>query len=62
MKVMFKLSKRVTVNLLNGLFDEHYDPKDVKIKYTNNEFILESLVKIYGDMFIRVECPNKIVT
>lgn len=62
MKVMFKLSKKVTVNLLNGLFDENYNPKDVKIQYTNNEFILENLEKIYGDMFIRVEHYTKIIT
>jgi len=41
LKVMFKLSKKVTVNLLNGLFDENYNPKNVKVQYTNNEFVLE---------------------
>lgn len=62
LKVMFKLSKKVTVNLLNGLFDENYNPKNVKVQYTNNEFVLESLEKIYGDMFIKVQSHNKTIT
>ena len=37
MKIMFKLSK-VTVNLLNALFDEDYDYKKVNISYGNSEF------------------------
>ncbi|MDP4180660.1 MAG: hypothetical protein Q8942_06180 [Bacillota bacterium] len=62
MKVMFKLSKKVTINLLNGLFEENYNPRDVTIQYTNNEFVLDSLEKIYGDMFIRVQSKSKVIT
>ena len=34
----------------------------MKIQYTNNEFVLESLEKIYGDMFIKVQSHNRTIT
>ncbi|MDQ2085094.1 Rpn family recombination-promoting nuclease/putative transposase [Herbivorax sp. ANBcel31] len=61
MKVMFKLSKKVTVNLLNGLFDENYDYKKVKIEYGNGEFFQDNLKKIQGDMFITVQSEKRSV-
>lgn len=61
MKVMFKLSKKVTVDLLNALFDEDYDHKKVEISYGNNEFIFNSLKKIQGDMFITVKSEKRLV-
>ena len=58
MKIMFKLSKKVTVNLLNALFDEDYDYKKVNISYGNSEFLLDNLKKIQADMFITVQSEN----
>ncbi|TYQ13010.1 UNVERIFIED_CONTAM: hypothetical protein Cloal_4058 [Acetivibrio alkalicellulosi] len=61
MKIMFKLSKKVTVYLLNALFDENYDYNKVKIYYGNGEFLLDNLKKVHGDMFITVECKERSV-
>lgn len=61
MKIMFKLSKKVTVNLLNALFDEDYDYKKVNISYGNSEFLLDNLKKIQADMFITVQSEKRSV-
>lgn len=61
MKIMFKLSKKVTVNLLNALFDENYDYKKVKIEYGNGEFLLNNLKRIQADMFITVQSEKRSV-
>lgn len=39
LKVLFRLSKKVMVNLLNGLFDENFCEDDVNIEYSNSEFM-----------------------
>jgi len=59
MKVLFKLSKKVMVNLLNALFDEDYDYKKVSIEYSNTEFVDDEFERLYGDIFITVRTENK---
>lgn len=54
MKVLFKLSKKVMINLLNGLFDENYDYRKVSIEYSNSEFVDDDFERLFGDMFITV--------
>ncbi|MDI6602301.1 MAG: hypothetical protein QME46_11100 [Thermoanaerobacteraceae bacterium] len=54
MKVLFKLSKKVTINLLNALFDEKFVSNEVTIEYGNSEFIDDDYERIIGDLFINV--------
>ncbi len=54
MRLLFKLSKKVTINLLNALFDENYKSDEVTIEYGNGEFIDDDYNRIKGDMFINV--------
>ena len=48
MKIMFKLSKKVTVNLLNALFDENYNYK----KYYPELFPWEFQAAAYSDLVL----------
>lgn len=59
MKVLFKLSKKVMINLLNGLFDENYDYKKVSMEYSNSEFVDDDFERLYGDVFITIRTDNK---
>jgi len=59
MKVLFKLSKKVMVNLLNGLFNEDYDYNKVSLEYSNSEFIDDDFGRLYGDVFITIRTDNK---
>ncbi len=59
MKVLFKLSKKVMVNLLNALFNEDYDCNEVSIEYSNSEFVDDDFDRICGDIFITVRTKNK---
>lgn len=59
MKVLFKLSKKVMVNLLNALFNEDYDYNKVSIEYSNSEFVDDDFDRLYGDIFITVRTENK---
>ena len=54
MKVLFKLSKKVMLDLINGLFNENFVTEEVKIEYTNSEFIKDNFERIIGDMFINI--------
>jgi antitoxin component HigA of HigAB toxin-antitoxin module len=54
MKVLFKLSKKVMVNLMNSLFDENFLTHEVTINYGNSEFVNDDLDRIYGDIFITI--------
>ena len=58
MKVLFKLSKKVMVNLLNGLFNENFNSDKVTIDYGNPEFITDDLGRIVGDLFITIRQKN----
>jgi len=58
-KMLFRLSKNVTINLLNGLFNENYNPREVDLDYGNSEFIDEKLRKRNGDIYLTVHNGNK---
>ncbi len=56
MRVLFRLSKRLTVQLINGLFVERFATGDVKaIHYGNAEFILDEYERIVGDLFLKLD-------
>ena len=55
MRVLFKLSKKVIVNLMNGLFDEKFVSDEVTIDYSNNEFITDDYERITGDMYVTIQ-------
>lgn len=59
MKVLFKLSKKVMINLLNGLFNEDYDYRKVRMEYSNSEFVDDDFERLYGDVFITIRTENK---
>lgn len=59
MKVLFKLSKKVMINLLNGLFDENYDYRKVSIEYSNSEFVDDDFERLFGDIFITVRTNKR---
>jgi hypothetical protein len=54
MRVLFKPSKKVTVNLINGLFGESFDPRKVTIHYDNGEFVNDEYDRIFGDLFFTI--------
>lgn len=53
-KSLFNTSHKVLCNLLNGIFDESYDSKDIIIETSNNEFTMSKLDIIRGDMFFNI--------
>ena len=55
MKVLFKLSKKVTLNMINRLFDENFTSEEVVIQYENSEFIQDDFDRIIGDIFITIK-------
>ncbi|MFC5404516.1 Rpn family recombination-promoting nuclease/putative transposase [Cohnella soli] len=56
MRVLFRLSKRLTVQLINGLFGESFADTDVKaIHYGNAEFISDEYERIVGDLFMKLD-------
>ncbi|XID93437.1 hypothetical protein ACF3MZ_02570 [Paenibacillaceae bacterium WGS1546] len=55
MRVLFRLSKRLTVQLINGLFGERFANEEVKsIHYGNAEFITDGYDRIVGDLFLKL--------
>ncbi|MBW6411564.1 hypothetical protein [Clostridium weizhouense] len=38
LKFLFSTSKKVLVNLLNGIFKENFDTDEVELSVSNNEF------------------------
>ncbi|OXS55541.1 hypothetical protein B1A99_22730 [Cohnella sp. CIP 111063] len=55
MRVLFRLSKRLTVQLVNGLFGEQFANEEVKsIHYGNAEFIMDGYDRIVGDLFLKL--------
>jgi hypothetical protein len=48
MKVLFKLSKNIMIDLMNGLFDEDFISNEVTIEYGNSEFIRDNFDRIVG--------------
>ncbi len=55
MRVLFRLSKRLTIQLINGLFDEHFSNEEVvSIHYGNSEFVMDKYDSIVGDLFLKL--------
>ena len=59
MRVLFKLSKHMTVELINGLFNEQFISSEVDIRYGNSEFVTGEFNRIIGDLFITIEDQGK---
>lgn len=51
LKYLFSTSRKVLVNLLNGVFDEDFSEDEVELEVSNNEFVMDSLDIIRGDVF-----------
>ncbi|TZE80718.1 hypothetical protein [Calorimonas adulescens] len=60
MKVLFRLSKRITINLLNALFDENFIVNEVAIEYSNSEFTGDDYERIIGDIFVDVRTKEHV--
>ena len=58
LKSLFSTSKKVLINLLNGIFDENFHEDEVGITIANNEFIKDSYEVIRGDMFFEIKHSN----
>jgi len=54
MKVLFRMSKKVMIDMINGLFDENFIADNVNIEYGNSEFIKDDFDRIIGDVFINI--------
>jgi len=56
MRILFRLSKRPMIDLINGLFGERFTAKEViSIRYGNAEFISDEYERIVGDLFLQLE-------
>ncbi|MBP1988436.1 hypothetical protein [Paenibacillus eucommiae] len=62
LRVLFKLSKDITIQLINGLFDEKFVSSDVSIAYSNGEFVDDEYDRTIGDMFITVTSKQETIT
>ena len=54
LKFLFSTSKKVLVNLLNGIFEENYHSDEVKLSVSNNEFVMDTFDTIRGDVFFDI--------
>ena len=55
-KILFSLSKVTLINVINGLFNENYDPADVEVSVikTATEHVKNNLDVIRADLFIQI--------
>lgn len=60
MKVLFNLSNKVIVDLMNALFNENFTCDEVTIDYSNGEFINDDYERISGDMYITIRKKERI--
>lgn len=60
MRVLFKLSKKTALNMINHLFDENFISKEVEIHYGNSEFIQDDYDRIVGDLFITLRKSKQV--
>ena len=58
LKFLFSTSKKVLINLLNGIFDENFQEDEVSITVANNEFIKNNFDVIKGDMFFEINASS----
>ncbi|NFG25375.1 hypothetical protein FDF11_06455 [Clostridium botulinum] len=54
LKFLFSTSKKVLVNLLNGIFEENFSTDEVELSASNNEFIIETFDTLKGDVFFEL--------
>ncbi|WP_315078321.1 hypothetical protein [uncultured Clostridium sp.] len=63
LKFLFSTSKKVLVNLLNGIFEENFSTDDVDLSISNNEFIMDTFDTLRGDIFFDIlnnQSSNKV--
>src|SRR5690554_3833905 len=60
MRVLFKLSKKVTLNMINRLFNENFVSDEVDISYENSEFIQDDYGRLTGDLFIKISTNRRV--
>lgn len=54
LKFLFSTSKKVLVNLLNGIFEENYRSDEVNLSVSNNEFVMDTFDTLRGDVFFDI--------
>lgn len=54
LKFLFSTSKKVLVNLLNGIFQENFNADEVNLSVSNNEFIMDTFDTLRGDVFFDI--------
>ena len=54
LKFLFSTSKKVLVNLLNGIFEENFSSDEVKLSVSNNEFVMDTFDTLRGDVFFDI--------
>jgi hypothetical protein len=52
LKFLFSTSKKVLVNLLNGIFGESFNSDEVNLSVSNNEFVMDTFETLRGDVFL----------
>lgn len=55
LKYLFSTSDKTLINLLNSIFNENYNEDEVKIIKSNNEFVMDTLSVIRGDVIYNIE-------
>jgi len=60
MRVLFRLSKQTTLNMINRLFDEGFTSEEVEVHYGNSEFIQDNYDRIMGDLFIALRKSKQV--
>lgn len=53
-KSLFKVSKKVLIEMMNSLFKENYDIENTQITFDNNEFVTDEFDIIRGDLFLKI--------
>ena len=60
LKVLFGVSKKVLLAMLNSLFEENFDAESTSITYENSEFVSDDYDIIRGDLFLKLQAdPDK---
>lgn len=55
LKLLFRLSDKLTLHMINYLFDKHFSIENVSIHYNDPELIDDELERRIGDLFIMVK-------
>ena len=54
LKFLFSTSNTVLLKLLNGVFEEDFEPEEVELTVSNNEFVEDDLGILRGDVFFDI--------